>query len=775
MSGPHLSSPPSNQKHPLKNQNKQPPETVSTPLSSKARQVTENKSPSSYTNIQSTVVANDVIHPNLDSQACLDPLAPTEKVGNNRAPQPSLDYSTGGESPSSSSPPKVPQDLFNSSPGDPWHLTFTELREMRTRMTTMDRLEKVTMEIALQLKTITDKTTTMEADVSQNKVHINEMGRDMAGMRKELDKQHKECQLNFKELKEIKKEATQIKEIGRDLTGLRKDVEKRYKDNQTYTKELKEIRKEVSQVKVLSNDLTGLQKEAEKQHKLCQHNSKELKEIKKDFTHTKESGRDWSGLKREVEKQGKDSQRNSKDLEVIKKEISQLNEIKQGVDSMRKEVDHISSNQVNADMVTEMQEEIKVLRQMVDKHQSTIHNLQKVKDDFTTTTHKVVGEMNKLVEAQGEQVHEFKTIRTNVQQESQRQKDLFEDLKSSNQEIQKGTQLQVQQISEDLAYKKLKDQAYNKRNNLVIIGLPEHETNSAYSVAITFFKTTLKIRRRLEVETAYRIGQIPPEGSPYIRPLIVRFAKQPDRNLIWKQRNKIPQVEGNQRIRIQADLPKQLRDEISTLYRVVRATSSMEEFQTATVRDFALYFNGRSYSANQLEQLPHPIRPSSLAVRKSDDTLTFFSKFCVLSNHFPSTFKIQDEVFHSMEHYLAFERAKISQQDHLIEKARQVKDPVEAKSILNLLRTDHTQEWQERRADLAITGLHAKFQQNRHLYEFLQDTGTRRLGEASKNPVWGVGMTLEDESINDTTKWIESGNLLGNLLMQLRTEFAATM
>lgn len=128
-----------------------------------------------------------------------------------------------------------------------------------------------------------------------------------------------------------------------------------------------------------------------------------------------------------------------------------------------------------------------------------------------------------------------------------------------------------------------------------------------------------------------------------------------------------------------------------------------------------------------------------------------------------------------MEHYLAFERAKISEQDHLIEKAWQAKDPVEAKSILNLLHTDHIHEWEDRRADITIRGLRAKFSQNQHLYEFLRDTDQRRLGEASKNPTWGVGMTLDDEHILDTSKWIESGNLLGDLLMQLRTELAGNM
>lgn len=772
LSSPPCSSPTNNRRLPPRDQNKHTPEVVSIPTSLTDKQINTQQSPEPVLISQSSAKASGVINQILDYQSNTHPLAPTGKMGDNRATLPPGDTPPREENAFTSTNSTDLQDLLKSSPDDPWHLAFTELREMRAGMTTIDRLEKVTMEIALQLKTITDRTSTMETTVSQNNFHIKGIDRDVAGLKKEVEKQQKECQLNFKDFKDIKKEVLQCKDMGKDLSGLRKEVEKCHKDSQFHSKEVKDIKKEVSQVREMAKNLSGLQKEIEKKHKAGQHNSKELKEVRKDFLQLKDMGKDLAGLGK-MDKQCRDGQLVSKELKEVKKEVAHIKEVEQSVSSIRKELEKVSSNQNNDNVVKEMQKEIKSLRQTVEKQQDTIQNLHKIKDDFTKTSHKTVGEMNKLIQAQKEQVHEFKNIRTNFHQESQNQKDLLDNLKSTNQEMQKDTQQQFQRISEDLAYKKLKDQAFNNRNNVVIIGLPEHATNNAYSVATTFFRTTLKIRKRLEVETAYRIGQTPPEGSHYIRPLVVKFAKQPDRNLIWRQRNYIPQVEGNQRIRIQADLPKQLRDDISTLYRVARATSSMEEFQAATVRDFALVFNGRSYSAGQLEQLPFPLRPSSLAVRKSDDVLAFFSKFCVLSNHFPSSFKIQDKMFHSMEHYLAFERAKISEQDHLIEKAWQAKDPVESKSILNLLRTDHVQEWQDQRADIALTGLRAKFQQNQHMYEFLRDTEACRLGEASRDPVWGVGMTLEDEHILDTAKWTQSGNLLGNLLMQLRTELAA--
>lgn len=72
--------------------------------------------------------------------------------------------------------------------------------------------------------------------------------------------------------------------------------------------------------------------------------------------------------------------------------------------------------------------------------------------------------------------------------------------------------------------------------------------------------------------------------------------------------------------------------------------------------------------------------------------------------------------------------------------------------------------------DVTTQGLWAKFFQNDHLAHYLMDTGDRKIGEASKSPCWGIGFTLEDQQALDVAKWNNTGNLLGNLLMKIRSE-----
>lgn len=378
--------------------------------------------------------------------------------------------------------------------------------------------------------------------------------------------------------------------------------------------------------------------------------------------------------------------------------------------------------------------------------------------------------MNKLLTAQKNQVQEFRSIKNNFQQDVQLQKARVLDLATSQESFQEDVGKQFQQLSENMDFKSLTEKAFNNRNNIIIIGLREHETNNAYATAIKFFKTKLNIRKKLFILSAYRLGKPPLEGNPHSRPLMVKFNHSADRNLIWRFRNDVPQEEGQVQIKIQADLPKQLRDEVNVLYRVLRAASSMEEYRTALIRDFTINLHDKQYNPRQLESLPLPLRPSSLACKKSDQALTFFSKYSILSNHHHSNFTLDDTTYHSVEQYLAFKRAQVLDHKPYMERALQAKNPVEAKAILNALRSHTNQEWEERRSTIALEGLRAKFSQNEHLADYLKSTKTLLLGEASRNQVWGIGMTLEDKHVLDINKWHPTGNLLGTLLMQLRSE-----
>lgn len=286
---------------------------------------------------------------------------------------------------------------------------------------------------------------------------------------------------------------------------------------------------------------------------------------------------------------------------------------------------------------------------------------------------------------------------------------------------------------------------------------------------LTSCKSNLQLNR-LSVDVAYRLGKQPPQDSTYTRPIVVKFARMSDRNSVWMKRSEISQDRRAKPIRIQADMPKQLREDLQILYRVKNAALKSNQYQTVEVKNYRLYLDGSEYYAWELEELPLDLRPSTLATRISDTTLAFYSKHSVLSNHHTSPFEVRGRSYANMEQYLAYKRAKLSGQKHLIQKALQAQDPVEAKSILNTLRSDHYEEWKKDLHTLALEGLQAKFRQNPALGEYLRNTAPLTLGEASTNSRWGIGLTLEEKHVLDKSKWNKQGNLLGRLIMEIREQ-----
>ena len=65
--------------------------------------------------------------------------------------------------------------------------------------------------------------------------------------------------------------------------------------------------------------------------------------------------------------------------------------------------------------------------------------------------------------------------------------------------------------------------------------------------------------------------------------------------------------------------------------------------------------------------------------------------------------------------------------------------------------------------------LSAKFENHDDLQEFLVDTGTKKLAEASRDTFWGCRKTLRDDDVLKPKTW-KGKNNMGKLLEELRTE-----
>lgn len=452
-------------------------------------------------------------------------------------------------------------------------------------------------------------------------------------------------------------------------------------------------------------------------------------------------------------------------VEQLAATISKTNNLETKVDDTITKTNEIETKVNNfSNKMEKIEENFSSLDAMLKQHGSQINSLQSLEKNISESTDKTIECMNGLIDTQRQQVDSFNEGAKQLQEKWAQQVLV---------EVDKRVQVEVNKrfkIKENNEYcQSLKDQAYQTRHNLVVVGLTENQERTAFQTVQDFFKNSLKLNN-LSIYSALRLGTSPDSQSDYARPILVTFNSLSHRNKVWRKRSNIPNEDPTQQIRIQADLPKTLKDGVQALYKVANAAWKIDEFKSATVRNFQLELNGKTYQITDLESVPERIRPSTLSSLRSDTHLVFFSKHTVFSNHFPSNFTIQGQSFATMEQFLALKRAEISGKEELIKRARGARDPVQAKRILTTLHSDHQEEWDNQVEELALEGLQAKFSQNTQCCSQLCATRNLVLGEASPNARWGIGMHLSDPDVMDSSKWLENGNLLGRSLMKLREE-----
>lgn len=201
-----------------------------------------------------------------------------------------------------------------------------------------------------------------------------------------------------------------------------------------------------------------------------------------------------------------------------------------------------------------------------------------------------------------------------------------------------------------------------------------------------------------------------------------------------------------------------------------KANSLADKYPDVKIKDFKIRIQGQFFSAHQLESIPYELRPSNIATPQSDNAVVFFGRSSPLSNHHICQINIAGKSFTCIEHFLAWQRANTAEDKALADLGLSMKDPSEHKKTLNYLRDKNPERWEETVENVLLVALRAKFKQNEDLKKFLCDTYPRKIGEASTNMVWGIGLPLNNEDVLNTEKWNEEGNRLRKALEAVRRE-----
>lgn len=365
---------------------------------------------------------------------------------------------------------------------------------------------------------------------------------------------------------------------------------------------------------------------------------------------------------------------------------------------------------------------------------------------------------------------ELAALRAQLKTQDDKMQSMADDIRG---EILSETQKHFNGFTQHLELAFVKEQAANRKQNLIFTGVGEKGGASEISLIRNICSTDLGLNR-ISINSAFRIGSRRPNSSSP-RPIMVHFTSWPDRSKVWRAKKEL-QKGVNSNVGIQEDMPRILKEDLRILLKVAKRAEllQIDEYKSLIVKDFRVHLDGKSYCPAELENLPPDLRPSTICTRGSEEAVVFFGRYSPLSNHHCSPLSLDGNLYNSVEHYLAVERAKLSGDCDLLERARSHTNPADSKGVLNALKNDHLQEWEASRGNLIVTALRCKFTQNRLLGEYLKQSYPLHLGEASRDPIWGIGFDLSDDKALDIITllylWLKEGNLLGRSLSKIRGE-----
>ena len=145
------------------------------------------------------------------------------------------------------------------------------------------------------------------------------------------------------------------------------------------------------------------------------------------------------------------------------------------------------------------------------------------------------------------------------------------------------------------------------------------------------------------------------------------------------------------------------------------------------------------------------------------------NQYGCFSNWYSSPFTFRGIKFDSGEQFMMYQKAVTFNDARIAQQILATNSPAEIKRLGRKVSGFDEQIWEGRRQIIVYSGLLEKFRQNSHLKQLLLSTGNSIIAECSPtDTVWGIGLALSDSRINDMKQW-KGRNLLGFILMEVRS------
>ncbi len=141
-----------------------------------------------------------------------------------------------------------------------------------------------------------------------------------------------------------------------------------------------------------------------------------------------------------------------------------------------------------------------------------------------------------------------------------------------------------------------------------------------------------------------------------------------------------------------------------------------------------------------------------------------------LSQWHPANFTVDGIKYNCAEQYMMYQKAVLFGDQKMAAKILTASKPHEQKLMGQYVKGFVSEVWEAHKIEIVTQGNRAKFSQNAGLRKKLLAIGDMILAEANpKDIFWGIGLPEDDPDVQDSKKW-KGANLLGEVLMKVRSE-----
>ena len=334
-------------------------------------------------------------------------------------------------------------------------------------------------------------------------------------------------------------------------------------------------------------------------------------------------------------------------------------------------------------------------------------------------------------------------------------RNLVNDLKSEI-DILKNSLLKSNKIQKSFEESLLKHEMYSRKRNLIF---------SSFDMIQCDCETAVK-----QILNILNLSNISYEQAHFLynkKQFIVRFQSLNDRDRVWKAKKNL----SGSRYFLSEDLPSAIKKQHDELFIVSKKARSLTKYDKVYLQANKLTIDGKTYTGDNIQSLPDDINPCYLSQRTSDNVVCFggrLSRYNPLSNFYEVPFVYNNTKFSSSEQAIQHTKAVKFGDNAQAQLILHSNDCGEQKQFGKHVSNFEQHTWKSVRTGLITDILKAKFSQNKCEKDYLCDTKSRVIGEASMNDAtYGIGLPIHHSEVLNTDRW-DGQNELGKMLMSVR-------